>query len=129
MRRWSGRGQFEPVVALVAVLAVSAGLVTYADTLAGVLPGQRERATAETTLDRVEDELRVAGVVRPGRLDRATAVAPRGWQTNVSLRTAERSWQQGPVPPEDAPSAQRRVSVRVGPGALRPGRLTVVIWR
>jgi hypothetical protein len=129
MRRSSGRGQFEPVVALVAVLAVTAGLVTYAETLSAVLPGEPERATAETALERVHAELRVAGVAYPGRLDRVTGSALDGWRMNVTLRTAEGSWQRGPDPSGGALRAQRRVSVRVAPGNLRPGRLAVVLWR
>ncbi len=129
MRRSSDRAQFEPVVALVAVLAVSAGLVTYADTLDRVIPGETDRATAETTLQRVHQELRVAGVAHPDRLDRAPEVVSGGWRINVSIRTRNGSWARGPVPPEDARRAQRRVSVRTGAGRLQPGRLTVEVWR
>jgi hypothetical protein len=125
----SDRGQFEPVVALVAVLAVAAGLVTYADTLYAALPGEPERATAETALDRVHADLRVAGAAHPDRLDRVSGSAPGGWAMNVTLRTKAGSWQRGPDPPRGALRAQRRVSVRVAPGNLRPGRLTVVLWR
>ncbi len=129
MRRSSGRGQFEAVVALVAVLAVSAGLVAYAGTLSTALPGDPERATAETALDRVHRTLRVAGVAQPDRLDRTPEVAPQGWRMNVTLRTREGRWTQGPDPPGEGLQSQRRISVRVAPGALRPGRLTVVLWR
>jgi hypothetical protein len=129
MRRWSGRGQFEPVVALVAVFAVSAGLVTYADTLEGVVPDDRDRRTATTTLDRVHDHLRVAGVVVPDRLDGALSAAPDGWQATVSLRTREGYWQRGPEPPSGGQVAQRRVSVRVTATDHDPGTLRVVVWR
>lgn len=128
MRRSSGRGQFEPVVGLVAVLAVSAGLVAYADTLHRVLPDEIERETAETALDRVHDRLRIAGVAVPDRLDRAPAAAPSGWRMNVTLRTREGTWERGPAPPDDALRARRRVSVRVAPGRLEPGRLRVAVW-
>jgi hypothetical protein len=129
MRRSSGRGQFEPVVALAAVLAVSAGLVTYADTLDGVLPGDRDRETAATTLDRLHDRLRVAGVVVPDRLDRAVAAVPSGWQASVTLRTRQERWHRGPDPPADGLSAERRVSVRITGSSLEPGTLRVVLWR
>ena len=129
MRRSSDRGQFEAVVALVAVLAVSAGLVAYAETLSTTLPGEPERATPETALDRVHRTLRVAGVAHPGRLDRALGVAPDCWRMNVTLRTREGRWTRGPEPPGESLRAGRRISVRVAPGTLRPGRLTVVLWR
>lgn len=129
MRRSSDRAQFEAVVALVAVLAVGAGLTVYAETLSGVMPGQPERETAETALDRVHAELRVAGVVDPDRLERSPNATPAGWQTNVTLRTRDRTWQHGPDSPEGAPRADRRVSIRVAPGNIDPARLTVVLWR
>lgn len=129
MRLSSDRGQFEAVVALAAVLAISAGLVTYADVLDQTLPDEQSRATARTTLDAVHDRLRVAGVVVPARLDRGTAAAPDGWRLNVTLRTREGYWQHGPDPPGDGLAAERRVSVRVSPSDLKPGRLRVVIWR
>jgi hypothetical protein len=129
MRRSSGREQFEPVVALVAVLAVSAGLVTYADTLSDVLPGDRDRQTARTALDGVHDRLRVAGVAVPDRLDRALAAVPAGWHAEVTLRTRTERWQRGPDPPADNLSARRRVSVRLSGADHEPGTLRVVLWR
>jgi len=129
MRRSSGRAQFEAVVALVAVLAVGAGLTVYAETLSGVMPGEQQRETAETALDRVHDELRVAGVVDPDRLEEARNAIPPEWKTNVTLQTRDRTWQHGPGPPDGASRADRRVSVRVAPGNVNPARLTVVLWR
>jgi hypothetical protein len=125
----SDRGQFEPVVALVAVLAVSAGLVTYADILDDTLPGDRERDTARLALDRVHDRLRVAGVVLPDRLDAALVGAPDGWQANATLLARGGTWRAGPTPPDDGRTARRRVTVHVGPERLRPGTLRVVVWR
>lgn len=129
MQRSSDRGQFEAVVALVAVLAVGTGLTVYAETLSGVVPDEPERATAETALDHIHGELRVAGVVDPDRLERTRNVIPEGWKANATIRTRNRTWQHGPDPPEGAQRADRRVSVRVGPGDLDPARLTVVLWR
>lgn len=129
MRRSSARGQFEPLVALAAVLAISAGLVTYADVLDRTLPDEQSRETARTTLDAVHDRLTVAGVIAPDRLDRVTVAAPDGWRMNVTLRTREGYWQRGAEPPGGGLEATRRVSVRVGPSELRSGTLRVVIWR
>jgi hypothetical protein len=129
MRRSSGRGQFEPVVALVAVLALSVGLVAYADTLEETLPGERAPETARIALDRIHDRLRVGGVAVPDRLDGALAGAPEGWQVNVTLETRDGTWQRGPDAPADGLRATRTVATRVGPSELHPGKLTVVLWR
>lgn len=129
MRRSSGRGQAEPLAALVAVLAVTAGLVIYAGTLEERVPGQRDRQVAETTLDRVERAIQSAGVVDPERLDAAMTRIPAGWQGNVTLRANGSQWSRGPTPPTDADRATERVSVGVAPMALRPGQLRVVVWR
>jgi len=129
MPRSSDRAQFEAVVALVAVFAVSTGLVIYADVLADVTPETIERASAETTLERVHGTLRVAGVTHPHRLKAAIENEPAGVAVNVTLQTDRGIWQRGPDPSSEAESARRRVSVRVGPGEIRPGRLTVVVWR
>lgn len=129
MRPSSDRAQFEAVVALVAVLAVGAGLTVYAETLSGAVPDEPERETAGTALDRIHGELRVAGVVDPDRLRRVRDGLPDGWRTNVTIRTRERAWQYGPDPPEGAVRADRRVSVRVAPGEIDPARLTVILWQ
>lgn len=129
MRPSSDRAQFEPVVALVAVLAVSAGLVAYADALGRTLPDGPDRETARIALDAVHDGLRVAGVALPGRLDEALRAVPDRWQANATLRTRAGSWHHGPPPPGDGMEAQRRVSVKVGPSDLRPGKLRVVVWQ
>lgn len=128
MRRSSDRAQFEAIVGLVAVLAVGAGLTVYAETLTGVMPGEPERETAETALDRIHGELRTAGVIDPDRIQRASKATPEGWQTNVTIMTRDRTWQHGPDPPNRTQRAARRVSVRVAPGRIDPARLTVVLW-
>ena len=129
MRRSSDRAQVEPLAALAAVLAVSAGLVVYAETLAGTAPETDDTATVERALDRVEGHLRRGGVVSPDRLDGAGAVLPDGWRANVSLTVDGQRWRDGPRPPPGASSAVRRVSVRQAPGQIRPGRLRVVLWQ
>lgn len=129
MRRWSDRGQVEPLAALAAVLAVVAGLTIYAGTLDDRVPESPDRETASTTLDTVRRALQTAGVVDPDRFDRALATVPDGWRANVSLDASGRQWSRGPVPPETADSATVRVSVRLEPAEIRPGRLRVAVWR
>ena len=127
-RSTTGRGQVEPLAALAAVFAVCAALTLYAGVLDGAMPGESDRETATLAADRAVDRTSRAGIVRPARLDSATAAAPNGWQLNVTLTSGGEHWQYGPDPPATAANATRRVSVRHGPGTVRPGRFRVVTW-
>lgn len=129
MPRWSGRGQVEPLAALAAVLAVTAGMVVYADVLDERVPTTSDRDVAETTVERVATTLRTTGVADPGRLDTARATIPAGWTGNLTLRAGGKRWTRGPTPPAESQRATRRLSVAVAPMELRPGQLRVVIWR
>lgn len=129
MRRSSGRGQVEPLAALAAVLAVTAGLVIYAGALEDRIPGGPDRRIAETTLERVERALQTTGVADPDRLDAAMTRFPDGWHGNLTLRANGTRWSRGPAPPTDAQRATGRVSVGVAPTRLCPGQLRVVVWR
>jgi len=130
MSRWSARrGQVEPLAAIVAVFAVGAGLTVYAGVLDGTLPGQDRTQVAEPTLDRLESSVAASGIVEPGELADAQSVAPEGYRLNATLETADDRWQTGPAPPARAQTANERVSVRVEAGRIRPGRLTVRVWR
>lgn len=130
MSRSSGRGQTEPLVALVAVFAVCLGVTLYAFALDDA-SGGTERDVATPTLDRVLAELSSGGVVDPDRLDAAVAdvdaeLSGRG--VAATLRVADRSWRAGGRPTADARTAERRVAVRIGPGHVRGGRLSVEVW-
>jgi len=125
----SGKGQVEPTAALAAVFAVCVGVSLYAGVLHGALPGPGERAVATQAVDRVHEQASTAGVVRPGKLDRAPAAAPAGHRLNATLTVGERRWRVGPAPPAAADGATRRVSVHLGPASVRPGRLGVVLWK
>lgn len=129
MRRSSDRGQVEPLAALAAVLAVSAGLVVYAGVLDEAIPEQPESETPTTILDSVHRSLQTAGVASPDRLATAAATVPDGWQANVTLSAGGQRWHRGPEPPDGADRATRRVSVRVAPKQIEPGQLRVVVWR
>lgn len=129
MRRSSDRGQAEPLAALVAVLAVTAGLTIYAGTLDDSIRDSPDRETVSTTLDNVRRSLQTAGIADPAKLNATTANAPAGRQMNVTLRADGQRWSRGPQPPETAESATTRVSVRLAPTEVRPGRLRVVLWQ
>jgi hypothetical protein len=129
MRHWSDRAQTEPLAALAAVLAVTAGLTIYAGTLDRAVSPASDRRIAETTLQRVTTTIESTGVTEPSRLTAADDAIPDGWHGNVTLRTDDRRWANGPRPPSDSDSATRRLSVRVSPMEIRPGRLRVVVWQ
>ena len=131
MPRWSGRrGQIEPLAAMVAVFAVGAGLTVYAGVLDGELPGQDRQQVADPTADRLAAAIQDGGVVEPRRLSgrRSTAV-PDGYTLNATLTAAATRWHVGPTPPARAQTASEQVSVRLAAGRVRPGRLTVRVWR
>lgn len=122
------RGQVEPLAALAALFAVGVGLSTYAVVLTDASP-HPERDVAAPTLAAVHDAVSEQGVVQPARLDRALEYRPTGRRLAVTVATDERQWTAGPSPPATGDRAERRVSVRLGPGRVRVGWLRVVVWR
>ncbi|EMA06823.1 hypothetical protein SAMN05443574_105253 [Haloarcula vallismortis] len=127
----SDRATTEPLAALVAVFAITLGVSLYAgvvDEAFGTLDDARNIATP--TADTVEQRLSSAGVVRPERVDNALDAVPANYHGNVTITatTGER-WGGGREPPSNADTETRTVSVRVGPGAVRRGTLTVRVWR
>ena len=127
----SDRATTEPLAALVAVFAVTLGLALYAgvlDDAFGTLDDDRN--VAAPTADTVEQRLSSAGVVQPEVLDDALDTVPANYHGNVTITatTGER-WSGGREPPSNADTETRTVSVRVGPGAVRRGTLTVRVWR
>jgi len=128
MSRWSGRGQVEPLAALVAVFAVGAALSVYAGVLDEAVPAP-DRNVAEPTVDRVERRLTDAGVVDPTDLRTGLNAGPDGYRLNITLTADGETWRVGPTPPPSADAAETSVSVRVGPGRIRPGRLRAEVWR
>ncbi|MGQ4555749.1 DUF7285 family protein [Halobellus sp. GM3] len=132
----SARAQTTPIVALVALFAVCAGVSLYATTLGGVTPSENENALAGPTLDRVHDAVSDGGVLSPVALTRAREVAPDGYRVAVAVTTSGRRWTNGRQPPSEmaaksiaVDSAQRPVSVAMGDGDVVWGRLRVWVWR
>ena len=129
MSRSSDRGATEPLAALVAVFAVSAGLALYAGTLDDTLAGVGgDRNVAAPTADAVERRITTGGVVDPAQVPDSLSAIPSGYEGNVTLR-AERRWSAGPTPPAGADTDNRTVSVALGPATVRRGRLRVTVWR
>ena len=122
------RGQVEPLAALAALFAVCVGLSVYAVVVADT-GRPTDRDLAGPALATVDDAVSVRGVAHPARLDRALDSRPSGTRLNVTLTTDGRAWAVGPTPAVHGDRASRRVSVRLGPGRIRAGRLRVVVWR
>jgi|AntDeeMetagen192_2_1112575.scaffolds.fasta_scaffold07302_2 hypothetical protein len=128
MLRSSGRGQTEPLAALVAVVAVGLGLSLYVGVLDAELAPSSERNVAASAIERVEDAVAPSAVAHPDRIDDAQAAGPVGYRTNVTLTTADQRWRSGPSVPENADSARKRLGVRIGPSRIRAGTLRVRVW-
>jgi hypothetical protein len=129
MSRSSARRAQTELGVLAAVFAVCAGLTLYVGVLDATLPGDKPAETPRIAADRAADLARVGGTVRPGRLGRASAAAPNGHRLNATLVASGRRWSTGPPVPDRARTVTRRVSVRVGPGRVRPGELRIAVWR
>jgi hypothetical protein len=127
MRRRSSadRGYVEPLAALAAVLALGVGLTLYVGTLgdsSATSDGERTAAI----LDSIVGDAGELGVLSPDALDvRETAA---GLSVNLTLETSSTRWTHGVSPPPTADRSSRRVSVRVEPGSVEPGRLRVAVW-
>lgn len=121
------RAAVEPLVALSAVLVLGITLSAYVAGLERATPDQRHRTLAEPTLEAAVDQVRRNGLARPAAID-ASAVAPDGYELRIELRAGGRTWTSGPPAPRSAETATRAVSVRLGPGRVRPGRLRVEVW-
>lgn len=127
------RGQVEPLAALVALVAVGAGVSLYAGALADA---RTDRGgfdpTVETVADRALEHVAPVGVARSVRMSELPSVAPSGHRLNATLTCGDDRWTVGPSAPATAsPAASRATrptSVRVAPGRIRPGTLRVVIW-
>lgn len=129
MQSWSRRGQVEPLAALAAVFAVGVGLSLYVGVLDATLPELTpSRRMAVVAADRLLAESSAFGSVRPPLADPAAAAAPAGHELNATLRSGGASWTAGSPRQSSADCVVRRVSVRVAPGRVRPGRLEVCTW-
>lgn len=129
------RAAVEPVAALVAVLAVGAALGLYVGALDDAAP-DRERPTAEATLDRIEPAVTTGGVVDPERL---RGVGEFRFAATVEIEADEETWtvrsgDEAPVAEitrgTDAIAvAERTVTVNVGPGQNVRGTLRAVVYQ
>lgn len=128
MSRSSGRAQVEPLAALSAVFVVGLALSAYAGVLDATLPTP-DRNIAEPTVERVERSVCEVRVADPSALADGLRVGPDGYHLNLTLVAAGQQWHAGPPAPPNADAAESAVSVRVGPGRIRPGRLRAEVWQ
>ncbi|WP_144924891.1 DUF7285 family protein [Halorubrum salsamenti] len=129
------RAAVEPIAALVAVLAVGAALGLYVVALDDAAP-ERERPTAESTLNRVEPAVTTGGVVDPERL---RGVDGFRYAATVSIEADGETWtvRSGDEAPAveavrgtDAVAvAERPVTVGVRPGQNVRGILRAAVYR
>lgn len=120
------RGTY-PVVGLVAAVAVVAGVTLYAG-LVDTPPTDRADRVAATALEQAHEGVTSGGVGIPARLPEAIP-DPDGYRVRLRLTAAGRVWRVGPAPPAETAAASRQVGVRLDPGRVRPGTLTVEVWR
>ncbi|WP_382209916.1 DUF7285 family protein [Halorussus caseinilyticus] len=115
------------MAALVAVFAVGVALTTYAGVLDATIPTP-DRNLADPTVERAERTLGDPGVADPQALAAGLRAGPDGYDLNLTLEATGRTWHAGPTPPPNADTAALAVSVRLGPGRMRPGRLRAEVW-
>ncbi|WP_332898328.1 DUF7285 family protein [Haladaptatus sp. CMSO5] len=128
MQRSSARrAQLDPVPALIAVVVVGLGMSLYAGVVTDFLPNHQVNPTP--TLHHLSAHMQTNGVVEPGRLHRLDSVGPAGYETNATLEAGGKRWSRGPTAPADAATARERVSIRVAPGRINLGWLTVRLWQ
>ncbi|WP_123619888.1 hypothetical protein [Halorubrum sp. CSM-61] len=133
--RTEGRAAVEPIAALVAVLVVGTALGLYAVALDDAAP-ERERPTAEATLDRIEPAVTTGGVVKPERL---RGVGEFRYAATVAIEADGETWtvQSGDEAPaaeiarntDGIAVAERPVTVKIGPGRNVRGTLRAVVFR
>lgn len=132
MSRSSDRAWAEPVAALVALLALGAGLTVYAGVHHEVKTAGDDGRPAADALDRIHEAITSDGVADPANLTVPADVAAEHLAVRVRLSTRDHRWSAGEPRPTDveAPThtARQPVSVRIAPGENAPGTLRVEVW-
>lgn len=117
------RAQIEPLPALVAVSAFVGALGLYAVAFHDV-PTETDRPLETRALTAVVESASTAGVLDPAAVSHDP---PTGHEMAVVVRASGSTWDSGPTPPDDAPSATKQVLVRTDRGE-RVGRIRVWVW-
>jgi len=137
----AGRGQTEPLAALVAVFAVCLAVSVYAGFLTG-LSGADDRELAASTGERVWDQLADNGVYHANEeIELGPEALPAGRNVSVNVTSTaddghretvgEAQFDESGTAVEPVATGgevfRRPVAVKHGEGELRPGVLTVVV--
>lgn len=126
---WSDKAQVEPLAALAAVLAVCVGLTLYVGAVeTALLSVSPDREVAPTAADHLVASASSFGVVELPLDDAVTETSPAGYELNATLTANETSWMAGPNRSTSSECVTRRVSVRLTPATVRPGRMEVCVW-
>ncbi|MFW5917987.1 MAG: DUF7285 family protein [Haloferacaceae archaeon] len=143
----SARGQTEPLAALAAIALVCTAITLYTGVYGEVVDAVgEERALGEVTAERVWDAIGEDGIFDSAD-DLETRIGastfPQGATVEVTvtyvredgqIETAgsgtfdDRGDRIRTEPPASADRIERSVPIRVTPGDVQPGRLTVVVW-
>lgn len=119
----------EPLAALAAVFALCVGVSTYAAVVETAVDERPDRDIAGPALSHVETLLTTRGVADPAAMSDVSNAAPATYRLNATLTAGNRTWNAGPPVAAHGQRAGRRLSVRLGPGRVRAGRLSVVVWQ
>jgi len=141
------RGQTEPLAALAAIALVCTAITLYTGLYGEVLDGVgQDRALGDVTAERVWEAIGTNGIYDsgddlPSLIDASTI--PHGASVQVTVTYVGDTGRivpagavtvdaQGDVvgtePPTTAEVCNRSVPVRVSPGDVQPGTLSVVVW-
>lgn len=142
-----GRGQTEPLAALVAISVVCLAVSIYAGFLSGIVPQLgAERSVGEATSARVWNAISEDGLYNasdPLRESIAAETLPQGYYVSiavtyvgddgrlVSVAAETFDAHADPIgldPPADAERHERPIPLKRGPGDVQPATLRVVVW-
>ena len=143
----SSRGQTEPLAALAAIALVCTAITLYTGFYGAVFDSVGEdRRLGSVTAERVWEAIGENGIYDSDDDPRTlleAATIPRGVTVRLTvayvgedgrMETAgettvdDRGAAVGTAPPATAERFRRSVPVRIAPGDVKPGTLTVVIW-
>lgn len=125
------RAQTDPLVALVAILAVVAGSGLYMATFSTLPTASPDRNWAGPALERASATLTEGTIVDPSQLNQtlADSVVPSARAVRIVIESENRTWSTEPVTSDgDRDIAARLVPIRIGPDSIRLGRLRVAVW-
>lgn len=143
------RAQTEPIAGLLAVIFIALAFSFYTGVTADLLPGQSDRNVEEGLTETVWPQIETDGAYDNGTLNTVSVIdrstLPRAYYVYVNVTMLNSSgWVElnevvytpnpstGPIsmdPPEKADLTSRPIPIRMAPGNIRTGRLTIAVWK